>query len=237
MASVTKRNRQRFTVGGTYDFFVPPNIDNLRAFLIGGGGKGGSTQGGSGNAGAGGGGSSGYIEREIDVVPGEKLTIHVGESAGSASGDNNTWIKRGSILLAKCIGGKDGSNNSGATPGTGGAPGGGIGALKGGDGGSTAGAGNPGPDPLVFLDAEVIIGASIVPGAGGTGTGGGGGGAPSPLGFGGAGGFGTSGGGGGGTGAGAGGFGSGSGGGGANGAGRGDGAGGFIELAWDEPAF
>jgi len=138
--TIDKFRHETILTTGAQSWTVPDGVTKITAWLTGGGGKGGSFGGGDPGSGGGGGGSSGVLMVDLDVVPNEILSIYVGTSAGSASGTNDTWIKRGSTILAFNYGGGDGNNGvpggSGTAGGAGGRPGGGIGAGAGGNGGA-----------------------------------------------------------------------------------------------------
>ena len=74
-----------FTTPGTYTFAVPPGIHSITVDMIGGGGGGGGGEEVGGGGGGGGGGSGGYVfGQTLTVVPGETLTIKVGEGGAGA---------------------------------------------------------------------------------------------------------------------------------------------------------
>lgn len=114
-------------------FEVPAGVHSLRVFGVGAGGGGGggggrdTTGAGGGGSGGGGGGGGRYGLVELEVTPGETLTVTLGAyGPGGAGGTQNsnvtitagttggtTYIKRSSTTLASWIGG--GGGGKGAT--------------------------------------------------------------------------------------------------------------------------
>lgn len=105
---------QQFTTTGTSSFIVPNDVYSISAVVIGGGG--GAVY-SSGGASGGGGGDLRYINN-LDVTPGETLTITVGtggtKSATTATAGGFSRIARGVTTLLEAAGGGGGNGTSGS---------------------------------------------------------------------------------------------------------------------------
>ena len=113
---------REYTSAGTFEFTVPLGVRRIHACCVGAGGA------FSGTAGRGGGGGGLCWANDIEVEPGEKLTVTVGAS-NVTGGDSS--IKRGGTLVMQANGGT--RSGGGYTLGSGVSGGGG----SGGSGGST----------------------------------------------------------------------------------------------------
>lgn len=144
-----------WTTPGTYTWIVPQDVTSISAVLVGGGG-GSAWSGTAFNAnGAGGGGGGGgglrYINN-LDVTPGETLTLIVGAAGiggnttvngtsggnSSISRDVTTLVFAGGGIGGSFAGAIGNSNGVGGAGGTGSAISGNIGGGNGGTGGSQA---------------------------------------------------------------------------------------------------
>lgn len=110
----TPTGSQTFTSSGS--FVVPNNTGYISAVAIGGGGATGSNSGGPfPNIRYGGGGAGGALVygNNIPVVPGEVLTVTVGQG-GSTAGINGGYseISRGATVLMRANGGQAGSSGN-----------------------------------------------------------------------------------------------------------------------------
>ncbi len=154
-----------FTTPGSNDFTVPAAVNKITIKIWGGGAGGGA--GGTVSIGGNGAGA-GYVQGDIDVVPGQELKVHVGglgglgdfvsTSGGGGGGAGASHVFREDDkslqLMAGGGGGGGGGDNSSATQGGNGGPGGdntggsgsGSGTAGGGGGGTqtTGGAGGTG---------------------------------------------------------------------------------------------
>lgn len=103
-----------YTSAGTYNYTVPSGVTSLRISLwgAGGGGGGGDSQVVGvyrGEAAGGGGGGGEFHAEEIDVTPGDVLTITVG--AGGAGGRSHCWtVSGGSCNRPPLTNGEDGED-------------------------------------------------------------------------------------------------------------------------------
>lgn len=159
-----------FTTPGSNDFTVPAAVTKITIKIWGGGAGGGA--GGTVSVGGNGAGA-GYVQGDIDVIPGQDFKVHVGglgglgdfvsTSGGGAGGAGASHVFRENDktlqLMAGGGGGGGGGDNSSATQGGNGGPGGantggsgsGSGSAGGGGGGTQTvggaggvGGGNPG---------------------------------------------------------------------------------------------
>lgn len=110
-----------FTNIGTSNWTVPSSVTSISAVCIGGGGGGGCGTGGALSACGAGGGGALYYANNISVVPGEVLTIGVGNGGiggiransvynGSDGGDS--YVARGASYLVLAKGGKGGTTDA-----------------------------------------------------------------------------------------------------------------------------
>jgi len=117
-----------FTSIGSTDWTVPSGVYEISVVCIGGGGGGsGSVEGNFGAAAGGGGGALRYVNN-IDVTPGETLTVIVGAGGGGgnqaagSNGGTSSLSRTGTILCSAAGGGGgigNGSNASGGSTGIG----------------------------------------------------------------------------------------------------------------------
>lgn len=164
---------KRITVAGTYTFKIPVGVTSLLVSGIGAGGGGGAgawsgktSNDKRGGGGGGGGGRAEYvIDQQINVTPGEVLTIIVGEpgTGGQASsswaekgedGGNGgaTIFKRGETVLLSITGGFGGVAASAGVGGTGGE-------IDGATGGDQRGQSTT--DTRTYLGGAAGIGGSV----------------------------------------------------------------------------
>jgi len=107
---------REYTSAGTFEFTVPLGVRRIHACCIGAGGA------YSGTAGDGGGGGGLAWTNDIEVEPGETLTVKVGATATSG-GDSS--LERGGVFIIKAYGGT--RNGGGFALGSGVSGGGGSG--------------------------------------------------------------------------------------------------------------
>ena len=146
-----------YTTPDSYTFTVPKGVYSIIAEVWGAGGGGGGSS--SNNSGGSGGGGGGYSSGNIDVTPGQSITLVVGAGGvGGAAGNNPgadggfSRLTAGAVTL-QANGGKGGQGNKG-THGSGGTATGGTinttgangttGGISGGNGGNGANGGNGG---------------------------------------------------------------------------------------------
>jgi len=152
---------QLYSVPGTYTFTVPANVTRVTAIIAGGGGGGSSGNGVNYYGGSGGGGGGSYIV-DINVTPGQQLSVVVGSGgAGGTGGTGRPGGSGGNSSVGSYItyGGSGGSNAGSAG--------------SGGSGGGYGGSGGKGGLGAVY--SVLGVGGVSVGGTSGAGSGGAGG--------------------------------------------------------------
>ena len=122
-----------FTTVGTTAYTIPSTLTGAITYLIVGGGGGGSNAQPGADEGGGGGGAGGVINRPGSFVPGETITVTVGNGGGLEANGSDTTLTC-SLGTITALGGGGGKGSTGANGGSGGGAGGAGGFHNGGAG-------------------------------------------------------------------------------------------------------